>query len=114
MKTRVLFLDDEPQTHRRFREALEKQGFTICVPKSLEEAFYEINMNGAELLIHCAHRTETFLRICDGITKQYPHFPTLHFATGEASEPHSGKMRGSFHVSLRPLIPEKQFLKRVR
>src|ERR1700722_17286860 len=114
MNTRIIFLDDEPQTCGRLKEALEERGYLICIPTTIEEAMHEINVNKAELLIHTAHRTKNNWNICNFIFSPYPQFPTLHFATGPSAEVHDAPMKGAFHQKLRPLIPEKDFLKRVR
>jgi diguanylate cyclase (GGDEF)-like protein len=114
MQSRIIFFDDEPQTNRRLRDSLEKQGYLLCVPKTVEEAFHEINVNKAELLVHGAHKTETFWKICDAVFKQYPNFPSIHFATGPSSEINHDKLRGPFHWKVRHLGPERLFLKRVR
>src|SRR5262249_55913626 len=114
MQTRILFFDDEPQTNRRLKDVLEKQGYILVVPNSVEEAFHEININGAELLVHGAHRTKTHWTICDSIFKSYPHFPSIHFATGPISESTHGSLKGPYHYRIRHLVPERTMLKRIR
>src|SRR5258708_6146803 len=112
MKTRIIFLDDEPQTSRRLRTTLGENGYEICVPQTIQDAFYEINVNHAELVIHCAHRTKTYWELCDQIFAQYPQFPSLHLATGPKSEIYHSALKGPFHQKMRPLTPHKDFLKR--
>jgi diguanylate cyclase (GGDEF)-like protein len=114
MKTRIIFLDDEPQTAHRLQEILENHGFSVGSPKTLDEAFKEINSNRAELLIHSAHRTKTNSALCEEFFDQYPHFPSLHLATGPDAESYERNLKGPFHQKMRPLTPEKEFLKRVR
>jgi diguanylate cyclase (GGDEF)-like protein len=114
MKTRILFLDDEPQTARQYEEALSTQGYIVCKPKTPEEALHEINANGAELLIHSAHKTKTNWHVCDKVFEFYPQFPSIHFATGPTSELYQLNLKGPFHYRLRALSPVKDFLKRVR
>jgi len=114
MKTRIIFLDDEPKTAHRLQEILESHGFSVGTPRTLEEAFKEVNSNRAELLIHSAHRTKTYSELCDNFFNQYPQFPSLHSGTGPDSESYERNLRGTFHQKMRPLTPEKEFLKRVR
>jgi two-component system cell cycle response regulator len=114
MKARILFFDDEPQTSVRLKLTLEKQGYAICTPASVDEALHEINLNGAEVLIHSAHRTKTHWDLVEGILNVYPHFPSLHFATGPLAESFQKVRKGPFHQKLRPLVPERDFLRRVR
>lgn len=114
MKTRVLFFDDEPQTSRKLRACLEKNGYVVITPNSFEEVLHEINFKKAELIIHSAHRTKTYWSLCDQIFAQYPQFPSIHFATGPDAEQFQKSLTGPFHQKLRPLIAERDFLKRVR
>lgn len=114
MKTRVIFFDDEPQTSQRLKALLQKHGYDVSSPETIEEAFEEINQNGAELIVHSAHKSKTHWNVCDAIFNEYPQFPSIHFATGPSAEIHHINMKGPFHHKLRPLIPEREFLKRVR
>jgi two-component system, cell cycle response regulator len=114
MATRVIFLDDEPQTSGRFKLILEKAGYEVSAPKSVQEAIKEINLNGAELVVHGSHKTETHWNLCEGIFGHYPHFPSIHIATGPESEGRHLKLKGPFHFVMRPLVPEKTFLRRVK
>ena len=81
MESRVLFFDDEPQTSRRLKTILEANGYIVCTVSTYEEALHEINFNKIDLLIHSAHRTQTYWDLCDKIFALYPQFPSLHFAT---------------------------------
>jgi len=114
MKTRVIFLDDEPGLCRKLQTALEERGYTVAHPRTLEEALREINLHGAELLVHCSHSTQTHWRVCEAIFNTYPHFPSLHLATGPVSAENHFTPKGPFHQNLRHLAPEREFLKRVR
>jgi hypothetical protein len=111
---RVIFFDDEPNMGGRFKESLLKQGYVVVEPKSIDEALHEIDGNGAGLLIHFAHSTETQWKICDAVYEKHPQFPSIHFASGEKSEEYHSKLVGPFHYKMRHLLPEKAFLKHVR
>ena len=115
MKTRILFFDDEPETCVRLKgSTVLRRRLCIVCPILQDCQLFEINVNKAELMIHSAHRTQTHWDVCSAVCQTYPQFPTLHFATGPSAEVHDKPLKGAFHQKLRPLIPEKDFLKRVR
>ncbi len=114
MKTRVIFLDDEPKTAQRLQRILESHGYSVGTPGTLEETFKEVNANGAEILIHSAHRSNTYSELCEGFFNQYPQFPSLHLGTGPSAETYEKNLKGAFHSKMRPLTPQREFLTRVR
>jgi diguanylate cyclase (GGDEF)-like protein len=114
MRTRVLFFDDEPQTAGVIKAALISQGYTLTTPKTLQEAFTEINSNGAELLIHSATATKTHWDLCNNIFKEYPELPSIHIISSGNSEGYPFPTKGPFHQRVRPLDSIKEFTKKVR
>ncbi len=114
IKKRIIFLDDEPQTNKKLKRALVNSGYEVVVPSTSDEAFFEINVNGAEVLVHCGHHTKTFWGVCTEIMEKYPQFPSLHIAVGTAAEEFQKNFKGPFHQKLRPLPAEKLFLKQIR
>jgi diguanylate cyclase (GGDEF)-like protein len=114
VKPKILFFDDEPKTSGRLRRSLELQNYTISTPQNLEDALTEIRTNRVDLLIHSAHRTQTYWPLVKQILDLYPQFPSMHFSTGPDAEKFQKDWKGPFHQKLRPLVPERDFLRRVR
>lgn len=114
IKKKVIFLDDQPQTNQKLAQALVREGYQVCTPKTIDEAFYEINMNGAGMLVHCAHKTETYWQMCEAILKAQPLFPSIHIAISVSGEEFQKQFKGPFHLKLRPLTSEKIFLRKIK
>ncbi len=113
-ENRIIFLDDDPKTGQRLKRSLEEKGFKIVEPQDMNEASLEVIHNGAELFIHVAHKSKTYWSLCEDFFKHFPQFSSIHFASGPESEEYLKKMKGPFHHRMRHLMPEKEFLKKVR
>lgn len=113
-KKRLIFFDDEPQTNKRLRQDLVKDGFEVVCPQTVEEAFKEIVELDARVIVHCAHNTETYWKIYDAINQAFPQFPTLHIAISKKGEDYQRQFKGTFHQHIRPLAPAHLFVKKVK
>jgi diguanylate cyclase (GGDEF)-like protein len=108
----ILFFDDEPRMCRRYQQALLQQGYTVKTPQSVQQALEIFEQEQVVLIVHGYHGCQKTASLCESVSGRFPFLPSIHITVKKSFAPHRlGK--GPQHVVMRPLTPDRKFLKKV-
>lgn len=112
MKTKILFLDDEPGIGRRVKSMLSENGYSFSESQNLGELEKLIDSGEVGLVFHCTNDvSNTHGTLCEKLEKRFPMMPFIHMVPAKGKHPIP---RNIYCRQLRHLASKREILNLVK